>query len=67
MLRNVDTDVVNRGNITVYLRSGVVYENCDFPTQVFSEYEQIVTFWHENKLMNIPMDLVKSVIFNPPE
>ena len=67
MLRNVDKDLVVKGTITVHLRNGKVYENCDFPTNVFSEYERITTFWVDGKVYNIPLDLVEAVVFNPPE
>ena len=45
MLKNVDKDLVVNGTVTIHLNDGTVYENCDFPTNVFSEYERITTFW----------------------
>lgn len=67
MLKNVDADKVQWGTVTVHLKDGTTYDQCDFPTQIFSEYERIVTFWWGGKMYNVPLDLVKLVVFNPPE
>ena len=67
MLRNVDADTAVNGTVTIHLNDGTVYENCDYPTQLFSEYESVASFWVGNKLYNIPLEHIKAVIFNPPE
>ena len=67
MLKNIDPNKVQWGTVTVHLKDGTTYEQCDFPTQLFSEHERIVSFWVSDKMYNIPVDLVKLVVYNPSE
>ena len=57
-----DPEDVNQ--INVFLRDGTQYTRKDIPTRPFGIGEsegRVVSFWHENKLRVIPMDLVQYV------
>ena len=57
-------DPENVNQINVFLRDGTQYTRKDIPTCPFGIGEsegRVVSFWHENKLRIIPMDLVQYV------
>ena len=64
MLRNVDGAEWKNGSIEVTLEDGTIYKNCDYPNSLFSDTTpSIVSFWHDGKLYNIPIDLIKLPTF----
>ena len=67
MQRIVDDAMMEEGTVDVFLEDGTEYKGCDFPGPLlFSENEQIVSFWVGDVLYNIPVRLVKLVLFHPP-
>ena len=61
MIKDPENDV---NYINVFLRDGTQYTKKDIPTYPFGRGEsegRVVSFWHENKLRVIPMDLVQYV------
>ncbi len=64
MIRSIDMES-DSVRINVYLLDGTGYLGKDFPDQPITE--AVVNFWHNNKLMVIPLHRVERIVFEVVE
>lgn len=49
--------------ITVVLKDGTAFENCDIPPTTVSESERLLSFWYNDCLLFYPMEQVDHFIY----
>ena len=56
-------DFPENTNIRAYvvLRDGIEYDQCDIPSLPFGSRERFFSFWTQDSLKIIPIDLIKSI------
>ncbi len=64
MVKSIDMDEY-KTRINVYLPDGTEYFGKDFPERPIAE--GVVNFWHNNKLVVIPLSRVERIVFEVVE
>ncbi len=62
------TDAQAQGmTVTVTLRDGTVYKDCDATTSMLGNHDKVVGFWDNGEVRLVPIDLVASAVMSFPK